>query len=115
MQQVRVDWWPGLSLGTQVIEGVQAEGTRILRTIPPGEIGNERPLEITSETWYSPDLQTIVMSRKVDVRQGETTYKLIDIQRSEPDRTLFEVPTDYTIREEPQPLESRGAKSAHDR
>lgn len=103
------------SLGAQVIEGVQAEGTRILRTIPPGEIGNERPLEIASETWYSPELQTIVMSRNRDARQGESTYKLIDIQRGEPGRTLFEVPADYTIREEPRPLGSPGVKNSNDR
>jgi len=44
-------------LGKQIIEGVEAEGTRTTLTIPAGEIGNERPIEIVSERWYSPELQ----------------------------------------------------------
>src|SRR5262249_50798861 len=44
------------SLGTQMIEGVAAEGTRTTTTIPAGQIGNERPIEIVTETWYSNQL-----------------------------------------------------------
>lgn len=87
------------SLGTQVIEGVPAEGTRLTRTIPAGQIGNDKPIEIISERWYSPDLQMLVMSRRSDPRFGETTYKLTNIQRTEPAASLFEVPSDYTVKE----------------
>jgi hypothetical protein len=85
-------------LGRQIIEGVEATGTRTTMTIPAGEIGNERPIEIVSERWYSPELQLVVMTRHSDPRMGETTYKLTNINRSEPARTLFEVPPDYTIK-----------------
>lgn len=85
-------------LGKQMIEGVEAEGTRTTVTIPAGEIGNERPIEIVSERWYSPELQLVVMTRHSDPRFGETTYKLTNINRSEPTKTLFEVPSDYTIK-----------------
>ena len=88
-------------LGTQVIEGVSADGIRTTFTIAAGEIGNERPLEIVSERWYSPELRTVVMSRHSDPRFGETVFRLTNINRSEPDRLLFEVPADYTVREEP--------------
>ena len=88
------------SLGTQTIEGVQATGTRTTRTIPAGEIGNERPLEITSEVWTSPDLQTVVLSKRNDPRIGETVYKLTNIQRAEPDPSLFQVPSGFTIRQD---------------
>jgi len=87
------------SLGKQTIEGVEAEGTRSTTTIPPGEIGNEQPIEIVSEKWYSTDLQTVVMTRHSDPRIGETTYRLTNISRSEPAHSLFEVPSDYTIQE----------------
>ena len=87
------------SLGNQTIEGVQAEGTRFTTTIPAGEIGNEQPIQIVSESWYSPELQTVVMTRHSDPRMGETTYRLTNINRSEPPRSLFEVPSDYTIQE----------------
>ena len=85
-------------LGKQMIEGVEAEGTRTTVTIPAGEIGNERPIEIVSERWYSPELQLVVMTRHSDPRFGETTYKLTNINRTEPAKTLFEVPSDYTIK-----------------
>ena len=88
-------------LGKQMIEGVEAEGTRTTITIPAGEIGNERPIEIVSERWYSPELQLVVMTRHSDPRLGETTYKLTNINRTEPAKTLFEVPAGYTVKEGP--------------
>jgi len=87
------------SLGTQTIEGVQAEGTRVTFTIPAGKIGNERPIVTVNERWYSPELQTVVMSKNSDPRMGETTYRLTNIVRSEPDPGLFQVPADYTVKE----------------
>ena len=87
------------NLGKQTIEGVEAEGTRSTITIPAGEIGNERPIEIVSERWYSPELQMVVMTRHSDPRTGEMTYKLTNINRTEPAKSLFEVPSDYTIKE----------------
>jgi hypothetical protein len=87
------------NLGKQMIEGVEAEGTRTTVTIPAGEIGNERPIEIVSERWYSPELQLVVMTRHNDPQTGEMTYKLTNINRTEPAKSLFEVPSDYTIKE----------------
>jgi hypothetical protein len=88
------------SLGTQTIEGVSAVGTRTTRTIPAGEIGNERPLKITSEVWTSPDLQMVIMSKRNDPRIGETVYKLTNIQRTDPDPSLFRVPSGFSINQE---------------
>jgi hypothetical protein len=92
------------SLGKQVIEGVEAEGTRTTVTIPAGEIGNEHPINIVSEKWYSPELQVVVMSKHSDPRMGENTYRLTNISRSEPARSLFEVPSEYTIKEGEGPM-----------
>lgn len=89
------------SLGKQTIEGVVAEGTRTTVTIPAGEVGNEQPILIVWEKWYSPELQTVVMSKHSDPFVGETVYRLTNILRGEPSRNLFEVPTDYTIKEIP--------------
>ena len=88
-------------LGKQLVEGVEAEGTRTTVTIPAGEIGNERAIEMVSERWFSPELQTVVMTRHSDPRFGETVYRLTNISREEPERSLFEVPSDYTVRQEP--------------
>jgi hypothetical protein len=91
------------SLGKQMVEGVEAEGTRSTMTIPAGEIGNELPIQIVVERWYSPELQQVVMHKHVDPRFGETSYRLTSINRSEPSRSLFEVPTDYTVKETLRP------------
>ena len=87
------------SLGKQTVEGVEAEGTRFTVTIPAGEIGNEAPIFVVSESWYSPELQTVVMTKHSDPRMGENTYRLTNINRSEPPHSLFELPSDYTIKE----------------
>jgi len=87
------------SLGTQTVGGVQAEGKRVTETIPAGKIGNERDINIVSETWYSPELQTTVMTKNSDPRSGEVVYTLTNINRSEPDPTLFQVPADYKLSE----------------
>jgi hypothetical protein len=84
-------------LGKRTIEGVEAEGTRSVVTIPAGEMGNERPIEIVSERWYSPHLRTVVMSRHSDPRMGETVFRLTNVVQAEPDRSLFEVPSDYKV------------------
>ncbi len=84
-------------LGTQTIASVSTQGTRYTRTIPVGQIGNEKPITIVSEHWYSNDLQMTVMSKRSDPQFGETTYTLTKIQRSEPAASLFTVPSDYTV------------------
>ena len=87
------------SLGTQSISGVNAEGTRITRTIPAGQIGNDKPIQIVFERWYSPDLQMVVKSTRSDPRFGTTTYTLTNVQRAEPAAALFTVPADFTVKE----------------
>jgi hypothetical protein len=85
-------------LGEQVVEGVTAKGTRTTTVIPAGAIGNEQPITVTSEEWFSPDLKVLVMTKHADPRSGETTYRLTDITRGEPDASLFELPAGVTIR-----------------
>ena len=94
-------------LGTQTMEGVTATGTRHTFTIPAGQIGNERPIEIVNERWFSKELDAFVMTRHSDPRSGETVYRLININRAEPDHSLFEVPTDYQIKDNTSPTRTR--------
>jgi hypothetical protein len=94
-------------LGQQDVEGVSATGTRISTMFPAGAIGNLQPLKVVSEQWFSPDLQLLVLTKHSDPRSGETTYRLQNIVRAEPDRSLFSVPADYTLKasdiRQPQP------------
>jgi hypothetical protein len=86
-------------LEARSFDGVMAEGTRTTVTIPAGEIGNEMPINIVDEHWYSPELQVVVMTRHSDPRSGETTYRLTNISRTEPSAALFQIPSDYNVKE----------------
>jgi hypothetical protein len=86
-------------LGTQTFNGIPAQGTRYTRIIPVGQIGNDKPITVVNETWYSADLQVVVKSMRTDPRFGSTNYTLTNIQRQEPAATLFAVPSDYTVRQ----------------
>ena len=104
------------SLGTQTIEGVLAEGSRTTTIYPIGFFGNDRPLTTVRETWNSPELKTVVLSKNSDPRSGDSTTTLTNISRAEPDASLFQVPADYQVvdatgaRSEP-PLKYRFAKT----
>src|SRR6476646_11045626 len=88
-------------LGTQTIEGVSAQGKRETVTIPAGQIGNARPIEIVTETWFSPELHTMVLRKHSDPRMGDSTYRLTEIKRNEPDAALFQPPAGTKLRTEP--------------
>jgi hypothetical protein len=85
------------SLGERIIEGLKVTGTRMEYTIPQGAVGNELPIVITSEQWFSPELGVVISSTHHDPMMGDTTYRLEQINRTEPDAWLFTVPSDYTV------------------
>ena len=106
---------PGVTnenLGQQVIEGVAAQGHRMVQTWPTGAVGNDRPFQVVSENWYSAEIKEAVLSTNSDPRSGENTTKLINISRSEPDASLFMPPADYTVVDEAGPFQIQwtGAK-----
>jgi hypothetical protein len=94
------------SLGTEVIEGLSCDHLLATQTIPAGTIGNEQPLVITSETWAAPELHLLVMRKHKDPRFGETSYRLTNISRGDPDPSLFQVPGDFKILDKLPPLRS---------
>jgi hypothetical protein len=85
-------------LGTREFEGVKAEGTVTSYTIPAGQIGNEKPIVVTTERWFSPELFIVVSAKTSDPRAGETVYRVTNIKRGEPPADLFKVPADYRTR-----------------
>jgi hypothetical protein len=91
------------SLGQQSIEGVMANGTRSTYTIPAGQMGNEQAIQIVSERWFSTELQTVVLSKRTDPRSGEFVMRMTNVSRSEPSRTLFDVPADFKMSEAAAP------------
>ena len=91
-------------LGSQTMEGIYVTGVRTTRTIPAGQVGYEKPISIVTEVWTSPDLKTIVYSKRSDPRMGEQTFQLTNISRTEPDSSLFTVPADFKIADGLKPV-----------
>lgn len=82
-------------MGSKTIEGVLCNGKKQIITIPAGQIGNEQPISIVTETWYAPSLDAIVQSSTNDPRFGQTRYELHNIQLGEQAVALFEVPDSF--------------------
>lgn len=78
------------------IEGQRAHGERTTWVVPAGQVGNEKPIEITREVWTSPELMLTLVSRDFDPRSGELNYRLKGLKRGEPDATLMRVPADFS-------------------
>jgi hypothetical protein len=87
-------------LGTKTISGVQAEGTRITQFIPAGREGNDQPLTVITERWYSQELKLTLLQTGDDPRTGMFTMELTDIEPGEPDPSLFQIPEGYTVRDQ---------------
>jgi hypothetical protein len=90
-------------LGEQILQGVRARGSRETRTIPAGTIGNERPINMVTERWYSEEIDADVLRRHVDPRFGETEYRLVNLVLGEPSPDLFVVPESYELAAEQSP------------
>lgn len=90
------------SLGTKTIEGISVEGTRITFELPAGHIGNDKPIQVVTENWYSPELQLIVMSRHIDPLSGEHIFRLVNVKRAEPAASLFAVPAGFEVKNSPE-------------
>jgi hypothetical protein len=91
-------------LGSQTLEGVVVKGIRTTHTIPAGQIGNDRAITIVTEVWTSPDLKTVIYSKRSDPRMGDQTFRLTNIVRAEPNPSLFAVPADFKIVDAPPPI-----------
>lgn len=98
-------------LGGRDFSGLRAEGNQRSYTIPAGEIGNRAPIEVSSETWYSPELQVTVYHKRSDPRSGDVVYRLDKLKRGEPPAALFSVPSDYTVHD---PLKVSNRKDGKD-
>jgi hypothetical protein len=91
-------------LGSKTMEGVPVTGMRVTHTVPAGQIGNDKPISIVTEVWTSPELKTVVYSKRSDPRMGDQTFQLTNIVRAEPDPSLFTVPSEFKILDSPGPI-----------
>jgi hypothetical protein len=88
-------------LGSRTVAGVSVIGTRTKTVIPSGTIGNNSDITIVRETWFSPELRMVMESTQTDPRFGQTTYSVTDLDQTDPDEGLFQVPPGYTVQTAP--------------
>ena len=86
-----------VDLGTKTILGLNATGTKVTRTIPAGQIGNAKPIEVVTERWMSTDLQIPLSMTHSDPMMGTMTTQVTSVTRGEPAASLFQVPSDYKV------------------
>jgi len=87
------------NLGEDSIHGIVAKGTKITRTVPAGRMGNDLPMTIVTERWYSDDLKTVMLLKQNDPRRGEVTTEVTNVAPGEPDPSLFQIPAGYSVQE----------------
>ena len=87
------------SLGTQLIEGLMAEGERITSNSP--KTPRDDAQENIAETWFSQELQMTLHIQVFNSRFGNRTMHVENIVRAEPDASLFQAPSDYMIVDQP--------------
>jgi hypothetical protein len=91
-------------LGNKLISGVEAHGLRWWLLLPATADSPAQPSPTYQEDWCSEDLGIMVMHASVSTsvnRRTETILK--NIERSEPDAALFQIPPDYTIEQRVMP------------
>ena len=94
---------PGIkqeALGKEVTDGVEVAVRRTTMTTPTGLDGNDQPLVRVCENHYSEDLRLTMLSECSDPRAGDSVTRLENLERTDPDPLLFQVPADYTVVEE---------------
>jgi hypothetical protein len=89
------------TLPVQSIAGVNAEGVKTTMTVPVGAEGNDKPLISTREVWTSTDLKIVLLETSDDPRDGSHKTEVSSLTPGEPDPTLFQVPSGYTLKTQP--------------
>ncbi len=85
-------------LGRKTIGNLDVLGSREVTTINAGVIGNQKAEPIVKEFWYSPHLQINVVTKRFDPRASAIqNFEVRNVNLSEPDPTLFELPTGYQV------------------
>lgn len=86
------------ALAPQSVNGLLSTGAHHVETIPAGQIGNERPIQITRTMWISNELKVPVQIKSSDPRFGTTSMDLMNVVQAEPSPSLFMVPAGYAVK-----------------
>ena len=103
-------------MGTDTMQGLLVTGVRVIQTYPTGVLGNDRPLSIVTESWYSAELRINLLTKRIDPRYGEQTVRVTQLDRQEPDTALFTIGDEYKVVNEGGPtlvVQGPGATDEH--
>jgi hypothetical protein len=84
-------------LGKSNISGIDVVGTRETRVIAAGVMGNDRPVSVIKEFWYSPQLGINMQVKRIDPRVGTQTITVTEVSLGEPDPKYFQLPASYKV------------------
>jgi uncharacterized protein YecT (DUF1311 family) len=84
-------------LGKKTIDGLEVIGTRESRTFNPGAFGNDKPVVVTKEIWYSPQLQFNLSVTRLDPRNGTQKLEVTDLKLGDPGPEWFSTPDGYRL------------------
>jgi hypothetical protein len=88
-------------LGEKTIDGVTAMGHRTTQTNPPGtRQGNDRPIVNITERWVDPNTGITLLGKQSGSQAGSTS-SIPDYKPADPDPSLFQIPSDYKVIDEP--------------
>jgi TonB family protein len=101
-------------LGTDTLEGLPVKGLRVTETYATGSLGNDRPLTMVTEYWYAAELRLNLLTKRTDPRYGVQTVRVTELERHEPDATLFAIGDEYKVVNEAGPAQLAQGPGATD-
>ena len=84
-------------LGKKDIEGLETIGFRETTTVNPGVFGNDQPMIIIREFWYSPQLGINLISLLDSPQSGKQQFTVTHVSTAEPDPHFFTLPEGYSV------------------
>ena len=87
----------GEDLGTGTLAGLLVRGERRTRSLPPQLGAAGKPGQVVDETWYSSELQLVVFEQQTDSAGLKLTITMTNLDRGEPDASLFKVSRGYHL------------------
>lgn len=86
----------GEDLGIRTINGLKVKGVRRTWRIPSRLDAAGQPVQAADETWYSDELQMIVLETRSDSSGRVMTVSMSQLDRHEPPASLLRVPEGYS-------------------
>jgi hypothetical protein len=93
-------------IGSQIFQGFTLQGIRKTLTIAAAASDTGKPLVVTDEYWFSPELSIYMIIKHNDPRTGEQLVTVSKVERTEPDPAIFAIPATFKVVDETPPDQS---------